>query len=182
MLKRLAAPLLVAALALVALTAPAGATPPTTIGLDLELEIFDLHASSVCEADVFANVSGTFERRAHRNESGDVVRVTETFHGQIEWFTRGSGKSYASSIDSVTTATFPEGVDFFTPAKITVVGRNGGPFPIGGGPAGSGRLDYDGFIYTVDDEGVPSFATEGDPIAVVGNFTSTTERICAALA
>ena len=75
----------------------------------------------------------------------------------------------------------PEGVGFFNRAQITVVGRNGGTFPIGGGPAGSGHLVYDGFIYTVDDDGVP-WATEGDPIAMAGNFTSTTERICAALA
>ena len=78
--------------------------------------------------------------------------------------------------------TFPEGVDFFKPARIVVTGRHGGTFPIGGGPPGYGRLVYDGFIYSLDDEDVPYWATEGDPIATEGNFEKTTERICAALA
>jgi hypothetical protein len=173
---------LLAALAVVTLAAPAGATTATSGGLDLELEIFDLHVSTACDADVFANVTGTYDQRVNRDRNGEVERLVETFRGEITWFTRGSGKSYTSELDSKTVVTFPEGVDFFKPARITVTGKNAGSFPIGGGPPGYGKLVYDGFIYTVDFDDVPYWTTEGDPVAADGNFTKTTERICAALA
>jgi hypothetical protein len=178
---------LLAVLAVVALAAPAAATtaPPKGGGfeLDLELEIFDLHLTTACGGEwVFANVSGTYEQRVHRNRNGEVERLVETMRGEITWFIRDSEKSYTSELDSKTVVTFPEGVDFFKPAHITVTGRNAGSFPIGDGPPGHGKLVYDGFIYTVDFDDVPSWTTEGDPVFAEGNFAKVTERICAALA
>ena len=176
---------LLAALAVVALAAPAGATTatPETNVLEMDLEIFDLHLTTACGgAWVFADVSFRLEQRVQRDRSGNVVQLKETVRGDIEWFVRGTGKSYTSELDSTTIVTFPEGVDFFAPAKITVTGRNGGTFPIGGGPAGHGKLEYDGFVYSVGDEGVPYWTTEGDPVSAEGNFAKATERICAALA
>jgi hypothetical protein len=185
MTKRLTIALL-ALLAVVALAAPAGATTDPTAGssvLEMDLEIFDLHLTSACGgAWVFADVSFRLEQTVHRDRSGNVERLKETVRGEITWFTRGTGKSYTSELDSKTIVTFPEGVDFGKPAHITVTGRNGGTFPIGGGPPGYGTLVYDGFIVTVFDDGVPYWASEGDPVSAEGNFANTTERICAALA
>src|SRR5215471_6815662 len=174
--------LLVVALAAAAATATgAKAAPPTSTRFDLELEIFDLHVSTACNADVFANVSGTFDRVVHRDRTGAVDRVTESFHGRITWFTRGSGKSYSSVLASTTRSEFPEGIDFFKPARMTVTGLNGGTFPTGGGPPGSGVLVYNGFIYSLGDDDTPYTTVDGDPISQQGDFTTTTSRICAAL-
>jgi hypothetical protein len=183
MLKRIGT-ILFAALALVAVAAPAAGAKASTSPdrLQLDLEIFDLDTSTACGADVFANVSFVSDRHVRRDRTGAVRSVTETYHGSIEWFTRGTGKSYSSRIEALVRNDFPEGVDFFKPARITVVGRNGGVFPIGGGPAGDGILVYNGFIYSLDDEDVPYTTTEGDPIVKLGNFTTTTKRICRALA
>lgn len=77
---------------------------------------------------------------------------------------------------------FPEGVDWFKPARITVTGTHGGVFPVGGGPAGGGMLVYDGFIFGQDEEGFVYTAAEGAPISSSGGFEAATQRICEALA
>jgi hypothetical protein len=174
-----------AALAVVAVAVPAAgarSAAPSSDRFNITLEIFDLHVSTACDADVFANVSGAYDRYVRRDATGAVTSVTETFLGRITWFTRGSGKSYSSSLASTTRSEFPEGLDYFKPARITVTGVNGGTFPVGDGPPGAGTLVYDGFIYGFDDEDVPYTAVDGDPILKVGDFTTTTRRICAALA
>jgi len=176
---------LLAVLATVALSVPAGATAarPAEDVLEMELEIFDLHLTTACGGPwVFADVSFRLERSVQRDRNGNVERLNETVTGEITWFTRGTGKSYTSELNSKTTVTFPEGIDWFKPAIVTVTGRHGGTFPIGGGPAGNGKLVYDGFIYGVDDDGVPYWSTEGDAIFSEGNFAQETQRICAALA
>ena len=174
--------LLLALVAFAAVAAPtASATPPVQDSLELELEIFDLSAATACDKDVFANVSGVFERRLYFASDGSVDHQVENFRGQITWFTRGTGKSYTSAIVNKTRIDFPEGVDLFKPVKITVTGMHGGVFPVGGGPAGTGTLVYDGFMYAQDDDGFVYAAVEGDPVAS-GNFEATNRRICAALA
>jgi hypothetical protein len=182
MSKRLTTTLL-AVLAVVALAAPAGATTASPSLPEYEFEIFDLHLTTACGGTwVFANVSFTEDVKVHRDESGNVERLKITTRGEIEWFTRGTGKSYTEELYNRTVVTFPEGVDYFKPARITVTGRNGGAFPIGGGPPGHGTLVYDGFIFGLDDEDVPYWTTEGDPVSAEGNFAKETARICAALA
>ena len=184
-MKRIAL-LVVAVLAIAAVAIPAAGArsqqPGDTTHLDIDLEIFDLATSTTCNADVFANVSVSITSRVQRDRTGAVVSLDETYHGRIQWFTRGTGKSYSSNIEALVHSEFPEGVDFFKPAKITVIGKNGGVFPIGGSPAGAGVLVYDGFIYSVGDGDYPYVTTDGDPILKLGDFSSTTKRICAALA
>lgn len=179
------ATLLLAVLAIAAVAVPAASAKPRpddTAHLDIDLEIFDLATSTACNADVFANVSVSITSRLHRDRSGAVDSMDETYRGKIQWFTRGTGKSYSSTIEALVHNEFPEGVDFFKPAKITVVGKNGGVFPIGGGPAGTGILRYNGFIYTVGDDDRPYVTTDGDPVWKLGDFALATKRICAALA
>jgi hypothetical protein len=175
--------LLLALLALAAATAPtASAQAPLHDSLELELETFDLHATTACETWVFANVSGVLERRLYFTNDGAVDRQVETFRGRITWYTRGSDKAYSSAIVNKSLIEFPEGVDLFKPVRITVTGMHGGVFPIGGGPAGTGTLVYEGFMYAQDDEGFVYTAVEGDPISMSGNFEATNRRICEALA
>jgi hypothetical protein len=183
MLRRLRI-LLLALVAVAAVAAPAAtATPPVSDSLDLELELFDLSATTACGGIwVFANVEGVIERRLYFASDGSVSHQIETFQGRIEWFTRDSGKSYSSALVNKVRIDFPEGTDLFKPAKITVTGMHGGVFPIGGGPAGTGTLHYDGFVYASDDAGFQYWATDGGPTSMSGNFEATNRRICAALA
>jgi hypothetical protein len=95
---------------------------------------------------------------------------------------RDTGNSYSSALVNRLRIDFPEGLDLFKPATIKVTGHHGGTFPIGGGPPGGGTLVYNGLVYAIDDDGIPYWAVEGDPISMGGNFDGTTRRICAALA
>jgi hypothetical protein len=177
--------LLLALVAFAAVAAPAASASdraPVRTTLPLELEIFDLHATTVCGGTwVFANVEGEWERRVYFKADGEIDYQVEAFHGRITWFTRDTGKSYTSALVNKTRIDFPEGVDLFKPVRVTVSGLHGGSFPIGGGPAGSGTLVYDGFMYATGDEGV-YWATDGGPVSMSGNFETTNRRICAALA
>ena len=160
----------------------ATAAPPLSDSLELELEIFDLDTATACGASVFASVSGTVERQLYLAGDGTVERQVETFRGRITWFTRDSDKSFSSAIVNRSVIEFPEGVDLFKPVRITVTGTHGGTFPTGGGPAGSGMLVYDGFMYAQDDAGFVYTAVDGAPTSANGNFEAATRRICQALA
>jgi hypothetical protein len=172
---------LVAFAAVAAPTASASDRAPMRITLPLELQIFDLHATTVCGFEVLADVDGEFERRVYFKANGEIDYQVEAFHGRITWYTRAGDKSYTSALVNRTRIDFPEGVELFKPVRVTVSGLHAGSFPIGGGPAGNGTLVYDGFMYADTDEGV-FWATDGDPISTSGNFETTNRRICAALA
>jgi hypothetical protein len=176
--------LLLALVAFAAVLAPTATAKggPVTDSLDLQLEIFDLSASTACGLDVFANLEGTIDRRLYVGKDGKPAYQIEAFHGRIEWFTRGTGKSYSSSIVNRTRIDFVGGTDeLFTPVVVTTTGEHGGVFPIGGGPAGHGTLVYDGFWYAQDDAGFLYWATDGPPVSMSGNFETTNRRICKAL-
>jgi hypothetical protein len=179
--------LLLALLACAAVIAPAtsaNSSAPLRDSFELpELELFDLDTTTACGGEwVFANLSGSVDRTLYLDKDGNVDHQIEAFHGRITWFTRGSGKSYSSTIVNRVRIDFPEGTgELFLPVKVTVTGQHGGVFPIGGGPAGVGTLTYDGFWYAQDDAGFTYWATEGAPTSMNGNFHGTTRRICAAL-
>ena len=81
---------------------------------------------------------------------------------------------------SLLTISYPQGIELFEPARITVTGQHGGTFPIGGGPAGTGVLAYDATVYAVID-GFPFWTLNGDPTFQRGTFDWTAARICARL-
>src|SRR4051812_15123149 len=176
---------LVACLAVLAPTAASAKGGPISDSFDLSLELFDLNATTYCGGlQIFANLDGTIDRRLYFGKDGKPAYQIEAFHGRIEWFTRGSGKSYSSSIVNRTRIDFVGGTDeFFTPVVVTTTGEHGGVFPIGGGPAGHGTLVYDGFWYGQDDEGFLYWSTESSPapVSMSGNFETTNRRICNAL-
>lgn len=180
---RLALLALVAVAAVTAPTAAANTYPPIRSSLELvDLGIFDLYTTTACGKEVLATISGVHERKLVFDSDGVADRQIETFDGRITWFTRDGGKSYSSALVNRTRVDFPEGVDLFQPAKITVTSFAGSTFPVGDLRPGRGTLVYDAFIYAVDDEGFVYTATEGDPISTSANFLDLTPRICAALA
>jgi hypothetical protein len=116
------------------------------------------------------------------DDEGAVDHQVDSFDGEITWRT-DDGSTHSSRIHSEMTIEFPDGIDFFKPARITVTGRHGAALLIGGaGPPGSGKLEYDGFIFSLDEDGFVSWAVEGDPTWMSGNFENEARRICAALA
>jgi hypothetical protein len=180
---------LLALVAIAAVTAPTAAADrnrPLRTSLELQLDIFDPYLTEACGTEVTANLSGLLEKKVFvGNEDGAhgvAAHEIDTFRGEITWFAEDTGKSYSSALVNRLRIDYPEGIDLFAPARITVTGRHGGTFPIGGGPPGRGTLVYDAIIFAVDDEGFPYTFVTGDPISMSGNFERTTRRICAALA
>jgi Ni/Co efflux regulator RcnB len=182
MLCTLALLLTVAAVAAVAApVATAQAKPPLRSSEQVELNIYDAHLSRHCGVEVVATLSGTEQRRIYRGHTpASPAHELTTFDGQIVWQARTTGKTYADRMSSVLHISYPEGIELWKPARVTVTGRHGGTFPIGGGPAGTGILRYDATVYA-EDQGFPYWFTNGDPVFQHGTFAWTTRRICAQL-
>jgi hypothetical protein len=174
--------LALAAVAVVAVPA-AGAqrNQPLRSSLTMSLEIYDQYLSGACGVDVFADVDFTERRTVFPGaDAASSAHELTTYDGTITWKTRGSANTYSSPLEVALTIVYPEGIDLFKPARVTVVGSNGATFPIGGGPAGTGILVYDATIYA-EEQGFPYWFVNGDPISKLGTFDVTTKRICAAL-
>jgi hypothetical protein len=175
---------LLLALAVVAVAAPAASahgSAPLRSSEQVDLNIYDAYLSQQCGVEVVATLSGT-ERRTvyHGRDVASPAREVATFDGRITWLARESGKTVADRMWSVLHISYPEGIELWKPARVTVTGRHGGTFPIGGGPAGTGVLVYDATIYA-EDQGFPYWFVEGDPTIQHGTFERTTQRICAQL-
>jgi hypothetical protein len=156
-------------------------TPPLRSTERVELNIYDAYLSQQCGIEVVATLSGVERRTVYRGrEATSPAREVTTFDGRIRWEARESGKTYADRLDSVLHIAYPEGIELFKPAKVTVVGQHGGTFPIGGGPAGTGILVYDATVYAEAD-GFPYWFVNGDPTFQRGTFAWTAKRICARL-
>jgi hypothetical protein len=180
--------LLLALAALAAVLAPAAsahgrAPAPIRTSETFELNIYDSHLSIQCDQEVVATLSGTERRTIYlgRTPTSPATELN-TFDGRITWQAPATGKSYSDRMASVLHISYPQGIDLFNPARITVLGQHGGTFPIGGGPAGTGVLVYDATIYSLADDGSPYWSVDGDPVAQHGNFAQTAKRICARLA
>jgi hypothetical protein len=172
---------LAAVATVVAPIAAAGAHAPLRSSEEVNLNIYDAYLSQRCGVEVVATLSGTEVRRIYRGrDAASPARELTTFEGKITWLARATGKSYADRMSSVLHISYPEGIELFKPARVTVTGRHGGTFPIGGGPAGSGILVYDATVYA-EDQGFPYWFVNGDPVFQRGTFASTTKRICAQL-
>ena len=173
--------LLLALAAVGAVLAPVAAARPNApirSSEEVNLNIYDAYLSQRCGVEVVATLSGTEERRIYRGrDATSPARELTTFDGKITWLARATGKSYADRMSSVLHISYPEGIELFKPARVTVTGSHGGTFPIGGGPAGSGILVYDATVYA-EDQGFPYWFVNGDPVFQHGNFARTTKRIC----
>lgn len=176
--------LLLALVALAAVIAPAASAhgqAPLRSSEKVELNIYDAHLSQACGQEVVATLSGT-ERRtifSGRTATSPAHELT-TFDGRITWQAPATGRSYSDRMASLLTITYPEGIELFKPARVTVTGQHGGTFPIGGGPAGTGVLVYDATVYAEAD-GFPYWFVNGDPTFQRGTFDATAKRICARL-
>ena len=77
---------------------------------------------------------------------------------------------------------YPQGVaDWPAPAHVTVTGSNGGTFPVGDGPPGHGKFEYEAQIYSVDPDGFPYTFVDSDPTWTGKGFDRATDKLCAAL-
>ena len=171
--------LVLALAAVAAVAAPvAAAHAPLRSSEEVNLNIYDAYLSQQCGVEVVATLSGTEVRRIHRgHDAASPARELPTFDGEITWLARATGKSYTDRMSSVLHISYLEGIELFKPARVTVTGRHGGTFPIGGGPAGSGVLVYDATVYA-EDQGFPYWFVDGDPIFQHGTFAWATKRIC----
>jgi hypothetical protein len=181
--RTLALLLAVAAIAPMAASAATTHKKPLRSSLEIpELNIYDAHLSQKCGFDVVATLSGEQERTIWTGRRPtDPAHEIARFDGRIEWLNEANGKTYADGMRNTLHIRYPQGIELFKPAKVTVTGSHGGTFPIGGGPAGTGVLVYDATIYAIDDEGFTYWSVDGDPKLTVGNFKGTAKRICAAL-
>jgi hypothetical protein len=190
-LHRRAARALVAVLALAAIAAVAASAASAEqsrqlrMSEEVHLNIYDSYLSGACGFEVVAELSGLDERKlvlAKEGSDSAPAFEVETFVGEITWYARETMKPYTAPLVNRLKIDYPEGVELWKPARITVTGQNGGTFPIGGGPAGKGTLVYDATVYAVDwDTGFPYWFVNGGPISQSGNFERETARICAAL-
>lgn len=172
---------LAAVAAVVAPVATAHGKPPLRSSQEVDLNIYDAYLSQHCGVEVVATLSGTEQRRIYRGDDpASPARELTTFDGEITWLARTTGKSYSDRMRSLLHIVYPEGIELWKPARVTVTGRHGGTFPIGGGPAGSGILVYDATIYA-EDQGFPYWFVNGDAVFQHGTFAWTTQRICARL-
>jgi hypothetical protein len=145
------------------------------------LDIYDSYLSRACGVEVVATLEVTERRNVFLGaDEAAPARELTTYDGDITWLARASGATYSDKLKSTLEIAYPQGIELWKPARVTVVGRNGGTFPIGGGPAGTGILVYDATVYAID-QGFPYWFVDGDPVHKLGLFDLTTRRICAAL-
>jgi hypothetical protein len=180
----MAALAVVAVLAVIAPTANAGKdrTIKGSYTFD-DLQIGDSWLTNACGIEVGAFVSGTLDGKlVLGNERNPAAHETLKFDGEITWFAEETGKSYTDKVNNTSTIDFPEGVDDFgLPAHVTVTGSHAGVFPVGDGPPGHGKFEYDaGFLIGGPDELPFVFATS-DGTWDGKSFERATEKICAEL-
>jgi hypothetical protein len=180
----MAALAVVAVLAVIAPTANAGKDRTIRGSYTFEnLQVGDSYLSNACGFGVDAFVSGTLDGKlVLGTERNPEAHETLKFDGEITWFAESTGKSYTDEARSTSRIEFPEGVDDYgLPAHVTVTGSHGGLFPVGDGPPGHGRFEYDaGFLIGLPDELPFVFATSEGTWDGRG-FERATEKICAKL-
>ena len=130
-----------------------------------------------------ATVNGTFDGKlVLGTDRKPAAHETLKFNGHITWIAEESGKTYSDEIENTSKIEYPEGVDDFgLPAHVTVTGSHGGTFPVGDGPPGHGKFEYEaGFLIGGPDDLPFVFATsEGTWDGK--SFERATEKICAKL-
>jgi hypothetical protein len=181
----MAALAVVAVLAVIAPTANAGKDRTVTGSYTFDrLQVGDAYLTNACGFRVDAFVSGTLDGKLVLGTDRDpAARETLKFDGVITWFSEETGKTYTDDAHSTSRIEFPEGVgDYGLPAHVTVTGSHAGLFPVGDGPPGHGRFEYDaGFLIGGPDELPFVFAT-GEGTWDGRSFERATEKICAKLA
>lgn len=180
----LAALAVVAVLAVIAPTANAGKERIIQNSYTFDqLRIGDGYLSNACGFYVEAYVSGTLDGKlVLGTDRNPMAHETLKFEGQITWFAESTGKSYADDIRNTSKIDFPEGVgEYGLPAHVTVTGSHGGTFPVGDGPPGHGRFEYDAGFLPGALDGLPFVFAVGEGSWDAKSFDRTTDKVCAAL-
>ena len=187
--RSVAACLLMAALAVVAVLAVIA--PTANAGKDRTLKDRSRspprHPRLVAHAGL--RVRGRRDRQRHvrrklvlGTDRKPAAHETSKFDGQITWIAEESGKTYTDEVENTSRIEYPEGVDDYgLPAHVTVTGSHAGTFPVGDGPPGHGKFEYEaGFLIGGPDELPFVFAT-GEGTWDGKSFDRATEKICAKL-
>ena len=160
----MAALAVVAVLAVIAPTANAGKdrTIEESFTLDRPADR-RLVAHGACGFEVGAYRQRHARRQARARHRPEARRARDVEVRRPHHLDRGgAGKTYTDEIENTSKIEFPEGVDDFgLPAHVTVTGSHGGTFPVGDGPPGHGKFEYEaGFLIGGPDELPFVFATE----------------------
>jgi len=174
----------VATLAAIAPAANAGKDRTIKSSYTFEnLQIADSYLSNACGVAVGAFVSGTLEGKLEPGtDRNPEAHETLKFDGEITWFAEATGKTYTDQAKNTSKIDFPQGVgEYGLPAHVTVSGSHGGTFPVGDGPPGNGRFEYEaGFLLGGPDE-LPFVFAVGEGTWDGKSFDRATGKICAAL-
>jgi hypothetical protein len=189
--RALAACLLMAALAVVAVlaviapTANAAQDRPLRHTFTLEqIGFADTWLTNACGFEVNVVVGGTFEEKLELgNDRNPAAHETSKFDGDITWIAEASGKTYSDEIHNTSKIDYPDGVgEYGLPAHVTVTGSHAGTFPVGGGPPGHGKFEYEaGFLLGGLPDDFPFVFATSEGTWTGKSFERATEKICSAL-
>jgi hypothetical protein len=158
--------------------AAAAGDVPIKDSFPVDTEPFQLDDLTVaCGVPVMVEIHGTFSIKGFIKDQ-TVVREIDTQPGTKLTYTTEGGGSITIPFSGALHATYPEGAVIGAPAIVTLTG-NTGPFNTEIGP-GSGRLVFDETIEDITEDGIPLVRLT-TPVAIQGNFSRQTARICAAL-
>ena len=166
-----------AALLVVGMTGSAFADAPVRTMNEIDVTFPEGMVSDTCGIPVFLTIRGTFKVTLFRDRDGNVVREIDTGPGVKLTYANDSGQSISFPGAGVLHTDYSSGVTPGSPVTLVFTG-NTGPFTGLAGP-GTGRLVLAGDVVEVVD-GVP-FTEFTELISASGNFSTQTERICAAL-
>ena len=159
---------------------PAWATPPKHFHIPLNITFRDDDLSDACGFDVFDHGAGNIDVTLFYDQSGTLIRETDTFPTFTFGFTAPStGKSIVSRAPAVLITDYTGGGAVGTPA----VGRlTGLQFMLQPGVMFAGRQVLDGVVVDHTPEGIPDVMFT-NVISQSGNFFSgdDTPLVCAAL-
>jgi hypothetical protein len=180
----MAALAIVAVLAVIAPTANAGKDRTIRGSYTFQnLEVYDSYLTNACGFHVGAFVSGTLDGKlVLGTERHPEAHETLRFDGEIRWFAESTGKTYTDEAHNISRIDFPEGVDEYgLPAHVTVTGSHGGLFPVGDGPPGYGRFEYDAGFLTGGPDELPFVFATSEGTWDGKSFDRASEKICAKL-
>ena len=159
---------------------PAWATPPQHFHQQLNLSIRDDELSAACGFDVVVVFAGNVNTTLFYDQSGALVRSSNSGPGFTQSFTAPStGKSIVSRSPFPLHADYTGGGALGTAAVVRLTGLQ---FRLGPGVMFTGRQVFDAMVVDQSPEGIP--ITEfTNLISQTGNFFSgdTAPLVCAAL-
>jgi hypothetical protein len=177
MMRRLALLVALAALPL-ALAATASANAPTRVSFNVNDTFYVPFTSAYCGFDVYRTISGTINVTLFQDQSGTLVRETDTGPDFKEsFYAPSTGKTFSDPGFVTAHTTYDGGTAIGSTATVTLTGQ----LQNAAGPADAGRLVLRGVVVGIDSSGIP-FVDASDFISSSGHFSADpVGNRCAAL-